>query len=88
MSLVIPNARDMREVVFNPTYNGNPLRLATVKAIYEAYDSAAAGATSVTTAAITKSNTTAAVQALYNELQQAGYTVTNGTTTFTVTGGL
>lgn len=87
MSLLIPSARELGNLLLNPAYNCVPLRLATAKAIFEAADSVAAGATSGTTAAITKSNTTEAVQALFNELAQAGYTVNNGTTTFTVTWG-
>lgn len=86
--LGIPPARDMAELGKNNTYNGNALRLATCKAIFEAADSVTNGDTSVTTAAITKSNTTAFVEELYTELGQSGYTVTNGTTTFTVTWGL
>jgi hypothetical protein len=62
--------------------------LHTVKAIYEAADSVAAGDVTCTTSAITKGDTTAAVEALFNELGQLGYTVTNGSTTFTVTWGL
>lgn len=85
--LLIPAARDFN-CLLNPAYNGVLLRLTTLKAIFEAADSVAAGATSFTTAAITKSNTTAAVEELFNELGQMGYTVNNGTTTFTVTCGL
>ena len=88
MSLVIPSARDMRDVDLNPALSDVLLRLHTVKAIYEAADSVTAGDLTCTTAAITKSDTTAAVEALYNELGQCGYTVNNGTTTFTVTWGL
>ena len=88
MSLVIPSARDMRDAVENSFSTALLLRLHTVKAIYEAADSVTAGATSVTTAAITKSDTSADVEALFNELGQQGYTVTNGSTTFTVTWGL
>ncbi len=88
MSLVIPSARDMQDACKNVGYNGQALRLATVKAIYEAADSVANGDTTCTTAAITKSNTTAFVEELFAELGQAGYTVNNGTTTFTVTFGL
>ncbi len=88
MGLAIPQARDMAELGKNPALTDVLLRLHTCKAIFEAADSVTAGDTSVTTAAITKSDTTAAVQELYTELGQAGYTVNNGTTTFTVTWGL
>lgn len=88
MGLAIPQARDLAELGKNNTYNGNALRLATCKAIFEAADSVANGDTSATTAAITKSNVTAFVEELFMELGQAGYTVNNGTTTFTVTWGL
>lgn len=87
MSLLIPSARELGNLLQNPNYNAVPLRLAVCKAIFEAADSVAPGATSGTTAAITKSNVTAAVEALFAELAQAGYTVNNGTTTFTVTWG-
>ena len=88
MSLVIPSASDMQAVDFNPLLTCVLLRLHTVKAIYEAADSVAPGDVTCTTAAITKGDTTAAVEALYNELGQLGYTVNNGSTTFTVTWGL
>ncbi len=85
MSLLIPSARDLGELLKNVAYNGVPLRLAVCKAIFEAADSAAAGDTTCTTAAITKSNVTPFVEELFAELGQAGYTVNNGTTTFTIT---
>lgn len=88
MSLVIPSARDMQDASKNIGATDVLLRLHTVKAIYEAADSVVNGDAVCTTAAITKGDTTAAVEALYNELQQQGYSVTNGTTTFTVTFGL
>jgi hypothetical protein len=88
MSVAIPSASDLQAVDLNPALTSVLLRLHTVKAIYEAADSVVAGDVSATTAAITKSDVTAAVEALYNELGQLGYTVTNGTTTFTVTWGL
>lgn len=88
MSVAIPSASDLQAVDLNPALTSVFLRLHTVKAIYEAADSVVAGDVSATTAAITKSDTTAAVEALFNELGQQGYTVTNGSTTFTVTWGL
>jgi hypothetical protein len=88
MALGIPPARDMAELGKNPALSDVLLRLHTCKAIFEAADSVTAGDTSVTTAAITKSDTTAAVEELFIELGQQGYTVTNGSTTFTVTWGL
>lgn len=88
MGLAIPSAKDMRELCVNPGLTDVLLRLHTCKAIFEAADSVAAGDTSATTAAITKGDTTVAVQELYTELGQAGYTVNNGTTTFTVTWGI
>jgi hypothetical protein len=86
--LCIPNAADVQEACWNLATSGKLLTLTTCKAIFEAADSAAAGDTSCTTAAITKSDVTADVEALYNLLGQLGYTVTNGSTTFTVSFGL
>lgn len=88
MALVIPSARDMRDVDFNPALTPAVLRMNTVKAIFTAALAVTAGDLTATTAAITKGDTTAAVEALFNELGQAGYTVNNGSTTFTVTWGL
>lgn len=88
MSLAIPSARDMRDLCQNPGLTDVLLRLHTCKAIFEAADSVAAGDVSATTAAITKGDITAAVQELFTELGQAGYTVNNGSTTFTVTWGV
>lgn len=86
--LTIPAAADMQEACWNLSVSGKALLLATCKAIFEAADSVATGDTTCTTAAITKSDTTADVEALFNILKQLGYNVTNGTTTFTVTFGL
>lgn len=86
--LCIPAAQDMQEACWNLAVSGKLLTLTTCKAIFEAADSVAAGDTLCTTAAITKSDVLADVEALFNQLQKMGYTVTNGTTTFTVTFGL
>lgn len=87
MSLAIPSARDMRDLQQNPGLSDVLLRLRTSQAIFTAALAAVPGQPLTTTAAITKSNTTAAVEELYVELGQAGYTVNNGTTTFTITWG-
>lgn len=86
--LCIPSASDMQEACWNLTTSGKLLTLTTCKAIFEAADSAAAGAATCTTAAITKSDVLPDVEQLFMNLAQLGYTVNNGTTTFTVTFGL
>lgn len=86
--LCIPAASDMQEACWNLTTSGKLLTLTACKAIFEAADSVVAGDVLCTTAAITKSDVLADVEALFNQLQKMGYTVTNGTTTFTVTFGL
>lgn len=86
--LCIPSASDMQEACWNLGVSGKLLTLTTCKAIFEAADSVATGATTCTTAAITKSDVLPDVEALFNVLNQLGYTVNNGTTTFTVTFGL
>lgn len=86
--LCIPAAQDMQEACWNLTTSGKLLTLTTCKAIFEAADSVAAGDTTCTTAAITKSDVLPDVEALFAVLGQLGYTVNNGTTTFTVTFGL
>lgn len=86
--LCIPAAQDMQEACWNLSVSGKLLTLEVCKAIFEAADSVVAGDTLCTTAAITKSDVLADVEALFAVLGQLGYTVTNGTTTFTVTFGL
>lgn len=88
MSLAIPSARDMRDLCQNPGLTDVVLRVATCKAIFTAAQSLTPGGNSITTAAITKGDSTAAVEELFNELGQAGYMVNNGSTTFTVTWGI
>lgn len=82
----IPTRTDLLNMI-NPLASAeNVLRLATIKALYTAAQAATTGLNGFTTAAISKGSATGpAVGELFLELGENGYTVNNGSTTFTVT---
>ncbi len=82
-----PQAQDMKELTRTPSDTYSQLRTATLQLIYSAVtDNMDDNQTFVTTDAITFGSATAQQrQQIMAELQQQGFTVTLGTTSFQVT---
>lgn len=82
-----PQAQDMKDLTRTPADVYTLLRINTLQAIYAAAESNLTNQLSVTTDAITYGSGATAQQRqqIQAELQQQGFAVTPGETTFTVT---
>ena len=89
MADYIPTRTDAEQLLLNLADTDSILRMATLKAIWTAMVAATVPTISgagPTTGSISKGSATGQqVEKLYEELRSKGLTVTNGSTTFTVT---
>lgn len=83
---MFPTALEMKELTRTPASTDTILRLATLSALYEAASGNLTAQGSVTTDAIsTGSADEQTMQKVFNELNQAGFTLTLSDTSFTAT---